>query len=260
MSEEKTNQVLTPTVFIAFSTAYAYFVVYSYEIGFCSEYNIPYYLIEISATNLLRIGLIMFGLFVSNLQLFGLSIPFFQYGKREDKKHLKPIVDLLGIVTIVSIIIFLVLPFTWYLVRNVILLTLLCIFIAWGPPFLMRVLQGKKFEDKLLDTYEESNRNDILSFLMSNLSVNERISIVALIAFPLISSFLGHTSITTNKEYQVLIGQPNTVVLKKYNDLFICSTFNRKTNILSDSIIVFKMSDSKPLLFKTEKIGVLMLK
>ena len=52
----------------------------------------------------------------------------------------------------------------------------------------------------------------------------------------------------------------NTIILKKYNEIFVCAKFNKKTKIVSDTLILIKLSDNRPIVLKTEKIGRLELK
>jgi hypothetical protein len=261
MIESKPKKIIDTTLIIAIIPAYIYFVTFEYENGFCNNFGIPTYLIEPSLTTILIFATTLFGVFFSSIKALGLSLPFFKAVDDEKKTHLRGINKINGICIFGGILMIYAYPFSWKLILIISSVTLILNLITWGIPLLLLIRKKKSLKEKLQqvedENVEDTDKIDWLVHLFKKLNNKERTFFFVILVIPYISFLFGNGEAMKQKEFLTICNNENTVVLKKYNDIFVCAKFNRKTNQLSDSLILIKLSESEPIILRTEKIGPL---
>lgn len=260
---DRPRKLISVTLLLAIVPAYIYLASFEYELGYCNNFDIPMYLIEPSLNTILIFATTLLGVLISSSKLLGLSLPLIQAATSEKKPHLRGINFINGICLFGSVLIIHAYPLSWTLIIVLVSITFFLNFITWGLPYLFMLRKKKSFKEKLDEIHEGFNykdNSDLITYLMRNFNAEERSFLLVIIIIPLISYALGDGEAMKQNKFQTLASDKNTVVLKKYNDTFVCAKFNRKKKVLSDSLILIKMSDASPLILKTEKIGPLKLK
>lgn len=259
--EDKPKKIFGLTFFITIIPAYIYFVSFEYELGYCNYFNIPGYLIEPSITTILIFATTIFGILFSSLKVLGISLPLFKAAEDENKTHLRTINFVNGICIFGTVLMMFAYPISWELLLICLIVTVLMNLLAWGLPFLFLLRQKKSIKEKLQrveDEYVSSeDKLDWIDHLIKRFNREERMFFILIMLIPFISFLFGNGEAMKQEKFQIIA---NKVVLKKYNEVFICASFDRKTKILSDSLILVKLSESQPLILKTEKIGPLNVK
>lgn len=190
-----------------------------------------------------------------------MSLPFFKAVDNEDKTHLRGINLINGICIFGGILMISVYPFSWTLIIIILSVTLFLNLITWGIPFLFLLRKKKSFKEKLQQIEDElindTDNFDWFSHLSRRLNYETRILLLIILMIPFIGYLIGNGEAMKQKEFQIICTNENAVVLKKYNDIFVCAKFNKKTKQLSDSLVLIKLTESEPIILITEKIGPL---
>ncbi len=257
MSERNESRFFNLTVVLTVIPAYIYFTCFIYEQGVCNRFGIPSYLINPSLTTILIFGTTIWGIIFSSLKVLGLSTPLFKAVGNENMKHLRVVHGINALSLIIAILMFYAYPFSWTLVLVLLVVIAMLNFITWGLPLLLRITEKKPTKDKLLEMQGEKDNFDLLIYLTEGLTKQERLFLLILIFIPIISYFFGDGQALKQKEFQLLALNKNIVVLKKYDDLLVCSSFDRKTKLLGDSLVLIKLSDKEPLFLNSEEVGPL---
>ncbi len=263
MEENKQKKIIDATILIAIIPAYIYFITFEYEFGYCNHFGIPKYLIEPCLTTILIFATSLFGILFSSVNILGLSLPFFNAVKNENKKHLKGINLLNGIIVVIGILMLIIYPFSWRILIYFLIFALLVNLLTWGIPFLFLIRKKKSLKEKLQQIEDErpnGGKYYLLSNLLQKFDEKETNFIFILLMIPFFCFFFGDAEATKQKTFQTISTKENTVILKKYNDIFVCAKFNRKTKEISDTLLLVKFSENEPLSIKTEEIGPLLKK
>lgn len=260
MSENKQSRFFNFTVILTVIPAYVYFTCFIYEQAICNRFGVPDYLIEPNLTTVLIFGTTIWGILFSCLKLLGFSTPLFRAVKDENKRHLRMIYAINGLCLIISIIMFYAYPPSWTLLFVLLGVTAAFNLFTWGLPLLFRLREKKTMKEKLDDIHSETDDNDIITIVMQGMTSQERLFFLVLIMIPGITYFIGDGQALKQKQFQTFASIPNIVVLRKYDDLLVCSDFNRTEKTIGDSLILVKVSESQPVILKSENIGPLKVK
>lgn len=253
--QEKENRFLNLTVILAVIPAYIYFCSFTYETGICSRFNIPKYLISPNLTTILIFATSIWTILFSSLKMLGLSTSFFKPISNESKKHLRPIRFANGVVIIIAVLMFFTYPLSWTLLWVLLGVAFFLNLITWGFPIIYFVERKKKVSEKLLEIQaSKPTKTDLLDYVFEYLNTKERIFVMILIVIPFISFFIGDGEALKQTHFQIIPEKNNVLVLRKYDDLFICSPYNKTKKELEDSLILIKLSD-KELILKTVNTG-----
>jgi Ca2+/Na+ antiporter len=80
-------------------------------------------------------------------------------------------------------------------------------------------------------------------------------AMILITAFPFLISFMGYGDASKQRLFSVLSDHSSMAVVRKYGDEIICKNYNRKTNKLGDSLLVFKMDNSTKLNFTIKTLN-----
>lgn len=257
MLENKPKKIFDFTFMIAIVPAYIYFVCFLYELAFCNRFSIPAYLIDPNLTTILLFATSVLTILISSLKLLGFSLPLFKAANNKEKSHLSLIYGLNGGCVFGAILMIYAYPISWGLFIGIGAFLLFVNLISWIIPLIFRLREKNTIKEKLEEIQNETDDSDLLLYLLKNRTYEERIFILILIMIPLFSYLFGDGQALSQTTFQTLQSDKNVVVLKKYGDIFVCSKFNRKTKVVSNDLVLIKISDSEPLILKIEKLGPL---
>ncbi len=118
MNIRNTKNLISVGIGITVLPAYLYLITYMYELGACVLLKVPTYLIEISISNLLAVGVTITFLGYLFVQLFFLIMPINNLTKNPKYKHLKMVILPNTICAVIFAIVLIIDPFTWAIVLN----------------------------------------------------------------------------------------------------------------------------------------------
>lgn len=258
MANEESNRVfgINLTLALPLFPAYIYFCTFIYEVAFCERMRIPRYLISPNLTTILIFATSIWTILISSFKIMGLSTPLFKVaGQKDDKRHhLKTIYMVNGLTIVLCIVVFYAYPFSIQLLLGIIGFLAFTNFITWGMNFLFIYRQKKSMKEKLIDAQNQEDKFDLVAYLMTKIDPRQKLFILMLALIAVLSYFIGDGQALKQETFETLANKPNVLVLRKYDDLLICSTFDRKSHQLGDSLIIFKLKDME-LILKSEKLG-----
>jgi hypothetical protein len=255
--ENKTHRLFNITILITVVPAYIYFCSFNYEQGICNRYHIPSYLISPSITTVLIFATTIWSAIFSSLKILGISTPFFRQIEEENRKHLNSIRFLNGVVIVISVLIFFSYPLSWTVVLGLLAFAFFVNLITWGFPFVYLYQRKKPLAERIKGIQQTAGDSDLFSFALEALTNKERLFIFILVVIPFVCYFIGDGEALKQSHYQTIANRPNLVVLRKYDDVFICAGFDRKTKKINDSLILIKLNDNNDLILKNEFLGQL---
>lgn len=258
--DDKTNRFLNVTILIAVIPAYIYFCSFTYEQGVCNRFNIPMYLISPNLTTILIFATSIWSVLFSALKMLGFSTSFFRPIQNENKKHLRPVRFINGVFLVIVILMFFAYPLSWTLLWSLLAFGFFLNFLTWGFPFIYLFERKKSVAQKISEIQANPDKNDVLNHLLQSLNSRERLFILILIIIPFLSFFIGDGEALKQSRFQIIADKPNIVILRKYDDLFICAPFDKQKKLIGDSLILIKLNDTKDLILKTENLGQLRVK
>ena len=236
----KANKKATPKIIhvgmlSAFMPVYGYYSSYCYEKGFCKQFGIPHSFIEISLSDVLK----TIGILIPIILLFyaGAEILF------QARASKNPIIRGLGRIFWIIFAFIVILMFVgWDKIIFYAFLTVLGIevFIEFIKP----LFAGFKGYKKKLESQQVENEKDVLLFDAILTEVIERIGgITSLIMFFLIFSLLlvgpvGEKHARNQKSFLVIESAPELIILRKYDQNFICSPFDRKKKEIKQTFYI----------------------
>lgn len=247
MPESKTKSLIDVSLLIVGSTALLYFCAYKFESNEYDYYKIPGYLIDVSIYMVLKFSVeCIIGLILIPMTMFWIYRNLvFTFKVSKDLS-----LSFITIILFINLFILLVFGifFSDYLIngktfRSIILAfnTLLGIGIFI---FKKKGVKSKEIAVELNDINEVHTPIFILYLFVSFALFS--------IAF---SGIEGKLS-AKNREYFYVTGKKqNIVILAKNSEYLIAKPFSTKTHILSDSLIIYKISDSQPFIIELKHIG-----
>lgn len=252
---QTTKSIISISIVLATLPAYLYFITYMNEIGICYTYGIPDFLIEVSIGNVLEFGLSISIFTVLILQSFNLIIPLHTAAHNPKYKHLKMVLltNSVGIL-IVSFILF-VNPPSWSIFIIALTIVFLMNLLYWIIPLILKIKHPGTIQDKLSEIKIFDNPYDFLKIALNMLTPSDRIITLLVVLLPFLCFFIGRGTILNKQEFDFINHSKSHVILKKYGDLLICGTINRKSKSLADSIFFIKIGDKDTVNIITSNIG-----
>ena len=223
---------------------YGYFLAYRYELGFCLVFKIPSSLISIDLISILVVISVVIIFFV--LFYFFMETSIVVGGK----KYILGLVirDSSYIFMTVFVIVFLNLSFIFIILFS--LPTLAMLFYDFVLPIFRHkdksefVIPEKNMKSYIKKSkYHQNNIAEIIE-KYSFFSYIKKIGISALyFSLLILFSFLlaepfGAFSAKTQKSYMIIKSDPELVVLRKYSENFICTTFDRKKKEIGERFVI----------------------
>ncbi len=248
------------TTILAFLPAYVYFSCFVYELGYCHYYNIPKQMIDPNLSTILVFATTILGVLVSCLKVLGISTPLFRGLQDKSKSHWHPILFSNGIFIIIILIVLYVYPFSWKLLGWTVGTLAIINLIFWLLPLLLNFKNKAPLKEKLNEIHQQKDNFDLIEYLFQFLTFKERLFIAILFLIPSISYLVGNGEAMKQSQFQVLTQLPDIVFLRRYDDTYIFTNVNRKEQIVGDSLILIKLSNSQPLVMQTENLGKLEVK
>lgn len=253
----KSNTLIDKTFVLAALPAYIYFVSFLYEMGFCDRFNIPRYLIQPSLTTILIFTSSLWLIIGSSFKLMGFAAPLIRGAQDESKKHLRGIYVVNFATIIILIVIYFSFPFSWTLLLIMFSFLFFINAFTWGLNWLLRIREKKSFKEKLENINSEVDIFDLSPLLLTGLTNSHKYIISTLVLLPGLCYFVGLGQSYKQVQYEPVSNRENIVVLKKYDDILICSPFDLKSRTLGDSLILYKIGPDKEVILKVGQFGPL---
>jgi len=254
---------LSDTLFLAAIPIVAYLIVYFYELGYFSIFDIP---IEFASFDLARIFLAI---------LYLLVFIFFIYWINDILQGIinsqpEPIKRRLQSNVLSFILILVYLFFTvhdWKIWLEILLGFLLLISLQfWIPLFTQRDKKGYIAKLSAVDEINDQNKNkrektpSIIDRLSVLIGPRILLFIIILAGTLYVSYLIGRTNAVTQSNFFVLNTSPERAVLWTFNDHIIASTFDRNSKQLNPGFIILDLGKDSNLEYRAEQIGPLTMK
>lgn len=224
-------------IFIVPLMGYIYAI--AHELGYCSYFSIPSSLIFISIPNLATSTLTIL-IFVCIFIILAKSI--WKYSEKDK--------------SLVKLILFAFIPFAFMIAACMLIIVFLPKYAFYLFAFLIVLTYIKFYPFFNFDTL------DFLKTLHSkSISPHETLKNVITImlmfsAFVVYIYFIGSFSAKNQRDYYILKGSPEKVVLRIYNENIVCVPFDRTSKTISYNFSIKKITDNSVSL-KQEKVGPL---
>lgn len=243
---DKENKIFNSTTIFAGLSAYIYFVWFEFENGICTHYQIPTYFISPSITGLLIFATTILSVITASFKILGISTPLFKQMKDPTKDHLHGIYFINGLMIVVGILVITTFPFSWRLFLGIVCGILFLNIFTWGYLYLFKIRKKGSFKEKITETLVEVREDnfDLFNLLDIKLNRSQFILIVLLAVLPFITYLLGMGTAASQKSYQIIDNKSNTVILKRYDDLFICRNLDSIKGFFSDTLKILRFNDN----------------
>jgi len=257
-----------PAIFITVLSAYGYYCAYCFEMGYCTYYHIPLIYINIEIVNIIGFTFATLGIL--------LFVAFHLRGIIYDRNPLSDgkiyprrtivqfnvvafaLLFFLGMTIELPVLVHYI-CYAIILVINIILFTYfrrlqkkalsLTMEIHSANPTLSVEEVTKQVVDKLV---KKTNTPNQKSMTLIEEFLNYTVGIVMF--FPLLIFFMGYGNASQQKLFSILSDHSPMAVVRKYGDEIICKNYDKKTNKLGDSILVFKLDNSTKLSFTIKPV------
>ncbi|MFX0202363.1 MAG: hypothetical protein ACFFCW_40165 [Candidatus Hodarchaeota archaeon] len=107
------------------------------------------------------------------------------------------------------------------------------------------------------DHEEMARGRSLFGILQARIGTPRYILIIALIFGALFAYDTGRSVAIKKKDYQVLQGTPEVVVLRINDDLLICAPFDRSSRKVERQLIIKRLGEKSEIILKKERIGPL---
>lgn len=276
------HTILTDGFAIAVATAFAYFLSFVYELGYCSRFAIPAALISPNTSTILVMAAAVGSVFISTANFLGFTTPLFRKAKKEGGN---PTWSLLGYTAIAIILSQAIYKYTFrqffvtlgWLLALLLALVILSGFYAVAVTFWQRFRNKKRLAARsknLSQTGAEQNTalikqkpepSENISYSLDEFFENwmppklARLTLLVLMLL-FVAWILGDGNASTQQKFLTMRDAPNSVVLRIYGDLMIVASVDRETHEVSEDLSLVWISEKKQLNFVNENVGPLTLK
>ncbi len=272
MSKEKIKKdpkIISETIFFFLIPIFGYFLTYAYEESYCMTHNIPSTFIEISLNTILRNSFFLLAISA----VIYLIIEIFYSNLIEILPSKNPIVNRIAGILITNLIFFgyfffffveeKTFSFREFLVPIIIVQIILIFFVFIYP--ILETKNVKGFRNRLRHSLKKS----IFSNGVSNDSIigkglniiGPSVSNVIIIFFALfvIAFSVGRFEAKYKTMFLIIKSNPELIILRKYSDNFVCSTFDREKKEINCKFYLISIDQiiKEGLQITEEKIGSL---
>jgi phage shock protein PspC (stress-responsive transcriptional regulator) len=245
MSDSTRNSApaISDAIWVIALTAASYAIAFSYESGFAKYFNIPVSLITISPTLLLNAGGSMLAAAIPMYAIANAIWPLLPRSETALAKAVRLLVKqtlFLG---------FMFSPFLvhgegWHLFGEVVAFT--AFFELVFPLFTQRKIPT--FEQKLSE--QDKIERNAVSFSLAGTAIGRfgRAPVLFLLLLLMVSSFasiLGSQDAKAKTDFLLVKGEPNTVLLCQYDNVFVTQSFDPESKVLTGHIKIVRLGDGR---------------
>ena len=251
------NKLLTDAIIIAFISGYIYLITFYYEYGYCSYFNIPNGLISPSLNTILIFAVSFISFFLSSFYVLTFTAPLLRSLSDPKKEAIRPFLFVNFLALITSFILTRVYGFELeiilYLIGGIILINIF----QYSIP-LYRSIKKKNLVEGFKEYHEPEDPWDISDIFIKKFGIGIFRFLFVLLAIIGVSYLIGKGE-AINKDTYYLVNNSNTVVLRIYNNIMICSPLDTSNNIISDELILLNLTKPEEIRLRKRKIGHLEL-
>jgi len=245
---------LTEGLIIAFLPALAYLMAFSYETGFLKAYNIPSDFVEV---NLNTICTFFFAIIVVGSVLLNIFLAILIITPAKYKRFFKKLIPILIYFFLVLIYVA-TYPLQMKKWSIMIIFLAFFLFIIFGMPLITQ--RNKKTYLEKVEAHEERDTQLLSTTLLHSFrqSIFPNILVIVgyIFLFISLSNVIGEFKAINKKDYIIIKGMPEIVVLRAYEDQLICSHFDRNTKQIDKKFFVVEKK-STSVEYHQENIGPL---
>lgn len=257
MSDATTNSApaISDAIWVIALTAASYAIAFSYESGFAKHLNIPVSLISISPTLLLNAGGSMLA---AAIPMYAVANAIWPLLPRSETALARAVRLLIKQTLFLG---FLFSPFLvhgegWYLFGGVVAST--AFFELVFPLIAQRKIPT--YEQKLAE--QDKIERKAIPFSLTGTAIGRfgKAPVLFLLLILVASSFasiLGGQEARTKTDFLLVQGQPNTVLLCQYDNVFVMQSFDPQSKVLSGPLKIVRLGDGKDIELAMESVGPL---
>ncbi|RZA01239.1 MAG: hypothetical protein EOP47_11395 [Sphingobacteriaceae bacterium] len=250
MRDPNTNKsLLEASAVLTASTAILYLCGSAYENAKFRIWNIPNYLIDFSISNVLDFSMsVLPSIFLSALLIYATSVIVEKYGYLLTAGTVSIISSFLGFLYLIGCYLMVEYLSIAYHTANLIMTAMYIIFLYAG---LIRKLEKNKKQEEDIEKADKKTNSFDHVFVMQGYGL--------IVLMLVISSVLaGRSEARLQSSFYTLPN--NMIVLYKANDLIIAKPFDPRKRIVSDSTVLIKISEDKPIFLNYKNVGKLTFK
>ena len=249
------------TLLLASTPIVAYLVVFFYEYGYFSVWHIPLTFVSFDPPTILLVMISLISVAIAMYFWSDRLLEIIDFQSEPIRRRLKD-----NVFPTVLVLTYLFLTVANWIVWSFGLLFLLLVI---GVPFLTPLFTQKnkkgylaklRAQDKATDQRKTEQQLKVIDRLIN--LVGPRLALVAflLLATLYFAYFLGMSSSTGQKEFLVVNTLPERVVVWKFDNYLVSSTFNRRTKQIDPKFVILDLGKDPTLEYHLEQIGPLAVK
>lgn len=240
------SHIYDKSLILAYVSVVGYIMSYSYELGVSTIWNIPLYLIRPDFPRLITtVGLVIVIVTCFKLLIDGV------YNVLHGKNRFKSLLSLTMISNGAMLLSFFSLWVIYGELMTIIYFVIGTFIIINAPIAFMWLFARNKFES----ITQYAFNTGLESQLDRRTEIRTLVIIFALFTVIVISFLSGQGYAMKETNFIVITGNSELVVLRKYDDILVCNSFNQKYGLLTDSFSLIPISETKDIFFKRAVIG-----
>lgn len=232
MNDSEKLSLLDKSIMIAIYPALGYFLVYLYEVGYVTIFDIPIEFININMSNFVNIVPMIFPKLIKIFLIWFTISNLININDLENPITYK----IYEIFTVCAC--FFILAFFSYNVQSMLLSMLEATIIIYAVTFLCPLITKPKvkgYRNKFIAQMNESNENHIQTLTYHHVSKIGYINIKTIIFFIFISITIFQAGIAEAMLKTDYYKVNDNVVIRIYNDVIICCEYDSKSKKIDDS-------------------------
>lgn len=243
-----TKKEFSDPILIGIFSLFSYLVAYSYEMGICIYFNIPFFLIEVKLTSTLLIGAIIYctGYFVGGIGATGLHfiLAFSDVSLPKLRRIIFLIIWAIAIWMPICDVLLKYLVTIWAMIVAF-LITIILEFI------LIKLLDKSFLRYKSQYSLSADQPSPIAKSVNFMRLYNMNVAIVLFTFFsPMLFLIIGYYKCVFQRKY---LSNGHSIIIRKYEGNYIAKTFDKNTRKLTDSLQLINEGDIVGY-YKTESV------
>jgi len=233
---------------------YGYFLTYRYEQGYCSNFDIPDTLIKIDLFDMIKV--------IGKLIPLILFLYFFFEISYSPKPSKNPLVRSINRLFLPILFIFVSLITLNFSLQALIIFLIIILFFIFAE-FILPLISARKVKGykKKLEYQEDIEKKQewLVTKFLKQLSFPAYLILFLSFFSLLFIDSVGSIKAKNQKSFLIIKSKPELVILRKYSDILICTTFNRKNKEVHNNFYLKSISQiaNEGLQIIKEEIGPL---
>lgn len=250
------RSLLSEGIVLASASAYVYLAAFLYEFGYCSFFSIPATLISPSLSTVLVAAAAIGGVLLSSLKLLGLSAPLLRAAADPQKAAYGEFFRFNALFVILGILLGTIYGVSWR--GALIFFGAVALFelVYFAPVFLFD--RKKSLRDRF-EAYAKAKPDQLdLPILFTEWFGRGWVPAALILSGLLLLAFVvGNGEASRKERFLTLKSSPDMVVLRSYGDLLIAARFDREQKLVSNELLLIRLTEHQRAEFYNEMVGPL---